>query len=98
MRSYLTRTPGGERKRREERETPTPTHLARNGQTLNGQGKRQAEADGQQTRPEEGGERRTRLNKPDKAKPNAYLSTSRTRTYLERGARMKIRDQWGLVN
>ena len=56
MRSYLTRTPGGERKRREERETPTPTHLARNGQTLKGQGKRKAEADGQQTRPEEGGE------------------------------------------
>ena len=56
MKSYLTRTPGGERKKGRKERTPTPTHLARNGQTLKGQEKRKAEADGQKTRPKEGGE------------------------------------------
>ena len=98
MKSYLTRTPGGERKRREGGEntnTNTPGPERANPER---QGKRKAEADGQQTRPEEGGEGRKRLNKPDKAKPKAYLGTRRTKTYLKGGARMKIRDQWGLVN
>ena len=33
----------------------TPTHMARSGQTLKGQGKRKAEADGHGKRPAEGG-------------------------------------------
>ena len=97
MRSYLTRTPGGERKRREEREntntnTPGP-------ERANPERAREKKSGGRRTTNQTrgGGGRRTRLNKPDKAKPKAYLSTSRTRTYLEKGARMKIRDQWGLV-
>ena len=52
---YLTGTRGGKRKGREKEKTPTPTHLARNGQTLKGQEKRKAEADGHGTRPAEGG-------------------------------------------
>ena len=55
VRNYLTGTRGGERKRRGREQTPTPTHLARSGQTLKRQGKRKTEADGQGTRPAEGG-------------------------------------------
>ena len=55
MKNYLTRTRGGERKTRGKEQTPTPTHLARSGQTLKGQGKRKAEAEGHGTRPAEGG-------------------------------------------
>jgi len=55
MKKYLTGTQGGERKRRGRGQTPTPTHLARGGQTLKGQGKRKAGADGHGTRPAEGG-------------------------------------------
>ena len=55
MKSYLTEHKEGNAKEERKEKTPTPTHLARNGQTLKGQGKRKAEADGQQTRPEEGG-------------------------------------------
>ena len=40
---------------REKEKTPTPTHMAWNGQTLKGHGKRKAEADGHGTRPAEGG-------------------------------------------
>ena len=68
MKKYLTGTRGGERKRRGTEQTPTPTHLARSGQTLKGQGKRKAEADGDGTRPAEGGGRK-RLNQPTTAKP-----------------------------
>ena len=56
MKDYLSGTRGGERKRRGKEQTPTPTHLARSGQTLKGQGKRKTEADGHGTRPAEGGE------------------------------------------
>ena len=55
MKNYPTGTRGGERKRRGRGQTPTPTHLARSGQTLKGQGKRKAEADGHGKRPAEGG-------------------------------------------
>ena len=55
VRNYLTGTRGGERKRRGREQTPTPTHLARSGQTLKRQGKRKTEADGHGTRPAEGG-------------------------------------------
>jgi len=75
MKDYLTGTQGGERKRRGKEKTHTPTPLARNGQTLKGQGKRKAEADGHGTRPAEGGEGRKRLNQPNKAKTYAYLGT-----------------------
>jgi len=51
----LTRTRGGERKRRGKKKTPTPTHLARSGQALKGQEKRKAEADGNGAKPAEGG-------------------------------------------
>ena len=54
--SYLTRTRRGERKRRGKEQTPTQANLAQSGQILKGQGKREAEADGNGTRPAEGGE------------------------------------------
>ena len=54
--SYLTRTQRGERKRRGKEQTPTQANLAQSGQILKGQGKREAEADGNGTRPAEGGE------------------------------------------
>ena len=69
MKDYLTGTRGGERKKRGKEQTPTPTHLARSGQTLKGQGKRKAEAEGHGTRPAEGGGGRKRLNQPNTAKP-----------------------------
>ena len=53
--SYLTRTRRGERQRRGKEQTPTQANLAQSGQTLKGQGKRKAEADGHRTRPAEGG-------------------------------------------
>ena len=60
---------GTQKKRRGEGENTTPTHLVQSGQTLKRQGKRKAEADGNKPRPAEGGEGRTRLNKPTPAKP-----------------------------
>jgi hypothetical protein len=54
-------------KKREGANTNT-THLARRGQSLKGQEKRKAKADGHGTRPEEEG-RRKRLNQPTTAKP-----------------------------
>ena len=98
MKSYLTRTPGGERKRREGGEntntnTPGP-------ERANPERAREKKSGGRRATKQTsgGGGGRKRLNQPDKAKPKAYLSTHRTKTYLKRGARMKIRDQWGLVN
>ena len=49
MKKYLAGTWGGECKRRGREQTPIPTHLARSGQTLKGQEKRKAEADGHGT-------------------------------------------------
>jgi len=77
MKDYLAGTRGGERKRREKEQTPTPTHLARSGQTLKGQGKRKAEADRHETRPAEGG--RTEAPEPTyHSETYAYLGTHRT--------------------
>ena len=45
-----------------------------------------------------GGGRQKRLNQPNKAKPNAYLRTRRTQTYLKKGATREITDPWGLVD
>ena len=47
MKSYLTEHKEGNAKEERKEKTPTPTHLARNGQTLKRQEKRKAEADGQ---------------------------------------------------
>ena len=69
MRWKLTRTRRGERKRRGKEQTPTQANLAQSGQTLKGQGKRKAEADGHRTRPAERGGGRKRLNQPTTAKP-----------------------------
>ena len=66
--SYLTRTRRGERKRRGKEQTATQANLAQSGETLKGQGKRKAEADGHGTRPAEG-KRQKRLNQPTMAKP-----------------------------
>ena len=76
MKDYLAGARGGERKRRGKEQTPTPTHLARSGQTLKGQGKRKAEADGHGTRPAEGG---TEAPEPTyHSETYAYLGTHRT--------------------
>ena len=75
--SYLTRTQRGECKRRGKEQTPTQANLAQSGQTLKGQGKRKAEADGHRTRPADGG--RTEAPKPTyHSETYAYLSTRRT--------------------
>ena len=86
--SYLTRTPRGERKRREEGEnTNTNTPGPLNGQTLKRQEKRNCGGRRAKTkRPAEGGEDSKRLNQPNKAKPDAYLRTRRTQTYLTAGS------------
>ena len=98
MKSYLTRTPAGERKRREGRET-TNTNTP-GPERANPERAREKKSGGRRTTNQTrgGGGRRKRLNQPNKAKPKAYLSTRRTKTYLKGGARMKIRDQWGLVD
>ena len=76
--SYLTRTRRGERNRRGKEQTPTHKNQAQSGQTLKGQGKRKAEADGHRTRPAEGGGR-TEAPKPTyHSETYAYLSTRRT--------------------
>ena len=62
--------------------TPTPTHLAHNGQT------REAEADGNGPRPAGGEDGPAWTNLPWR---NLSLPKhARTQTYLERGARMKL--------
>ena len=75
--------------KKKERENTNTTHLAQNGQTLKGTGKRKAEADGNRPRPAEGGEDgRAWTNLPRR---NLSLPKhARTHTYLERGARMKL--------
>ena len=66
---YLTGARGGERKRRGREQTPTPTHLARSGQTLKGQEKWKTEADGHEKNQRCEGGGRKRLNQPTTAKP-----------------------------
>ena len=98
MKKLLNRnTKRGTQKKRGRRNTNTNTPSP---ERANPERAREKKSGGRRTTNQTsgGGGGQKRLNKPDKAKPNAYLSTSRTRTYLERGARMKIRDQWGLVN
>jgi len=67
----------GTQRKRERANTNTP-HLAHGGQTLKGQEKRKAEADGYGTRPEEGG--RTEAHEPTyHDETYAYLSTHGSR-------------------
>ena len=75
-------TKRGTQKKREGANTKT-THLAQSGQTLKGQKKRKAEADGHGTRPAEGG--RTEAPEPTyQSKTYAYLSTHRTQPTCRR--------------
>ena len=96
--NYLTGTQDGERTKREEERrnqerTPTPTHLARGGRTLERQGKRKSGGRRKQTKTSGGGGGRTRLNQPQR---NLRLPKhARTQTYLERGSTHEIEDQWG---
>ena len=75
MKDYLAGARGGERKRRGKEQTPTPTHLARSGQTLKGQETREEKSGGRRTwnKTSGGGGRRKRLNQPNRAKTYAYL-------------------------
>ena len=75
---YLTGTRGGERKRRGREQTPTPTHLARSGQTLKGQEKRKTEADGQEKKPAVRGGRTEASEPTYHSETYAYLGTHRT--------------------
>ena len=88
--NYLTGTQEGERKKEKEKErTPTPTHLARNGQTLKGQGKRKSgRTTGQKTNQRRGGRTEGREPKPTSAREGPKPD-------LERGSAHEIGDQWG---
>ena len=79
------------------RENTNTTHLAGNGQTLERQGKRKAEADGQRNKTSGGGEWRKRLNQPNTAKTYAYLGTRRTKPTWrgENAGTHEIGDPWG---
>ena len=84
------------KERRNQEKTPTPTHLARSGQTLKRQGKRKTEADGRtDPDPRRGG----RTEAPEQtytSENKAYLSTQGPNLPGERSTH-EIRDQWGLV-
>ena len=85
------------KERRNQEKTPTPTHLARSGQTLKRQGKRKTEADGRtDPDPRKGGKDGsawTNLHRRNKA----YLSTQGPNLPGERSTH-EIRDQWGLAD
>ena len=95
MTNYLTGTRGGERKRRKEnKETPTPTHLAQSGQPSKSKGKEIADRRRTKHRPEEGGPER-------KAWHNLYKARARPASACEGpkpdlGSTHEIGDQWGI--
>ena len=94
--NYLTGAQEGERTRKEEEpeRTPTPTHLARSGRTLERQGKRKSGGRRKKPRPAKGGEgRRAWTNLPQRKQ--SLPKHARTQTYLERGSTHEIGDQWG---
>ena len=71
MTNYLTGTRDGERKRRREKgRTPTPTHLAQNGQTQKEQGEEKADGTMGQTPTRGVGGGRKRLTQPTRREPN----------------------------
>ena len=78
MKDYLSGPRGGERKRRGEEQTPTPTYLARSGQTPKGQGKKKS--GGRRTRNKTSGGGKTEAPEPTShSETYAYLGTHRTR-------------------
>ena len=85
MKSYLTRTQRGERKRRGKEQTPTHENLAQNGQPWKGKGKEKRRPTEKRNKTSGGGGGQKRLNQPDTAKTYNNLSTQRAKTYLERG-------------
>ena len=73
-----------------DRENTNTTHLAQNGQTLQGQGKRKAEAEGHGTRPAEGGENGSawtnltqRKPTPTSAREEPNLPVERKRKHMK---------------
>ena len=71
MTNYLTGTRDGERKRRREKgRTPTPTHLAQNGQTQKEQGRRKSGRTTGQTPTRGVGGGRKPLTQPTRREPN----------------------------
>ena len=97
MNSYLTRTREGnarkEGKERTHTNTPGP-------ERANPAKAREKKSGGRRAKPtdQRRGGRQKRLNQPNKAKPDAYLRTRRTQTYLNKGATREIGDPWGLVD
>ena len=88
MKDYVTGTRGGERKRRGKEQTPTPTHLARNGQTLKDKEKekrRPTDAEQDQRRGGEDGSAWTNLTQQNLRQPRHAQDP----TYLGREERMK---------
>ena len=88
----------GTQKKR-DRENTNTTHLAQSGQTLKGQGKRKAEADGHGTRPADGGEDGSawtnltqRKPTPTSAREGPNLPVERRRRHMKKGT------HGGLVN
>ena len=85
----LNRNTRGGTQKGKGKDTPTPTHLARNGQTLKGQGKKE-KADGRRAKkPTRAGGRTEAPDTTYKARAKAYLGTRRTQTWPRKGARMK---------
>ena len=97
MNGYLTRTREGNAKEEGTEKTHTNTPGP---ERANPERAREKKNGGRRTktkRTAEGG-RQKRLNHPNKAKPNAYLRTRRTQTYLRKETTHEIGDPWGLVD
>ena len=95
--SYPEHERGNAKEERKEEQTPAPTHLAHNGQTLKGQGKRKGGRTTGKHQPAEGG----RTEAPDttyKARANAYLGTRRTQTWPREESAHEIGDHGELVD
>ena len=89
------RTGNAQEKRRNQERTPTPTHLARSGRTLERQGKRKSGGRRKKTKTSGGGGKdgRAWTNLPQRKQ--SLPKHARTQTYLERGSTHEIGDQWG---
>ena len=84
----------GRQKKREKR-TPTPTHLARSGQTLKRQGKEKSGGRRKRTKTSGGGGGRKRLNQPTTAKPTPTSARAGPKPTWRGEGHMKKGDQWG---